>query len=39
MGAQAGGFLAQPPGLDGEPGLGIAGVSGAARGRTWDAIV
>lgn len=38
MGAQAGGFLAQPPGLDGEPGLGIAGVSGVARGRTWDAV-
>jgi hypothetical protein len=38
MGAQAGGFLAQPPGLDGEQGLGIAGISGVARGRTWDAV-
>jgi len=37
MGAQAGGFLAQPPGLDGEPGLGIPGVSGVPRGRSWDA--
>lgn len=39
MASQAGGFLAQPPGLDGEPGLGIAGISGAPRGRTWDAVV
>jgi hypothetical protein len=39
MGSQAGGFLAQPPGLDGEQRLGIAGISGAARGRTWDAVV
>ena len=39
MASQAGGFLAQPPGLDGDPGLGIAGVSGAPRGRTWDAVV
>jgi hypothetical protein len=39
MGAQAGGFLAQPPGLDGEQGLGIAGISGVPRGRTWDAVV
>jgi hypothetical protein len=38
MGAQAGGFLAQPPGFDGEPGLGIPGVSGVPRGRTWDAV-
>ena len=38
IGAQAGGFLAQPPGVDGEPGLGIAGVSGVPRGRTWDAV-
>lgn len=35
--AQAGGFVAQPPGLDGEPGLGIAGISGVSRGRVWDA--
>ena len=39
MGAQAGGFLAAPPGLDGEPGLGIAGISGVPRGKTWDAVV
>jgi hypothetical protein len=38
MGAQAGGFLAQPPGLDGEQRLGIAGISGVPRGRTWDAV-
>jgi hypothetical protein len=38
MSAQAGGFLAQPPGLDGDLGLGIPGVSGQPRGRTWDAV-
>ena len=38
MGAQAGGFLAQPPGLEGAEGLGIAGISGVPRGRTWDAV-
>ncbi len=38
MDAHAGGLLAQPPGLGGEPGLGIAGISGAPRGRTWDAV-
>lgn len=38
MGAQAGGFLAQPPGLEGELGLGIPGVSGVPRGRTWDVV-
>jgi hypothetical protein len=38
MGAQAGGFLAQPPDLDGSSGLGIPGFSGVARGRTWDAV-
>ena len=37
-GAQAGGFLAQPQGLDGELGLGIPGVSGVPRGRTRDVI-
>jgi hypothetical protein len=37
-GAQAGGLLAQPPGLDGEPGLGIPGISGVQRGRSWDAV-
>jgi hypothetical protein len=39
MASQAGGFLAQPPGLAGEPGLGIAGISGVPRGKTWDAVV
>ncbi len=38
MGANAGGFLATPPGLDGDPGLGIAGISGVGQGRTWDAV-
>jgi hypothetical protein len=38
MGAQAGGLLATPPGLDGEPGLGIPGISGVPRGRTWDVV-
>ena len=38
MASQAGGLLAQPPGLDGDPGLGIAGVTGVSRGRTWDAV-
>lgn len=38
-GAQAGGFLAVPPSLDGQPGLGIAGISGVPRGKTWDAVV
>src|SRR5437879_2686316 len=36
--AQVGGFLAQPPGLDGEPSLGVAGITGIPRGRTWDAV-
>lgn len=36
--AQAGGYLARPLGLDGAQGLGIAGVSGVPRGRTWDAV-
>jgi hypothetical protein len=36
-GAQAGGVLAQPPNLDGSPGLGIPGISGVPRGSTWDA--
>jgi len=39
MNAQSGGFLATPPGLDGDPGLGIAGVSGAPRSSEWDAVV
>jgi hypothetical protein len=36
--AQAGGFIAQPPGLDGDPGLGAAGIVGVPRGRTWDLV-
>ena len=38
MDTQAGGFLAQSPGLAGELELGIPGVSGVPRGRTWDVI-
>jgi hypothetical protein len=37
--AQAGGLLATPPDLLGESGLGIAGVTGIPRARTWDAAV
>lgn len=37
--ADAGGLLARPPGLDGEPTLGLAGIHGVPRGRTWDAVV
>jgi hypothetical protein len=36
--AHVGGFLTVPPGLDGEPGLGLAGVHGVPRARTWDAV-
>jgi hypothetical protein len=37
--AQAGGFLTTPPGWDGKPTLGIAGISGAPRARgEWDAL-
>jgi hypothetical protein len=39
MNAQAGGFLANPPGFGGDPGLGIAGITGAPRPREWDAVV
>ena len=39
MNAQAGGFLATPPGLDGSPGLGIAGITGIARPSRWQAVV
>jgi len=38
MRAQAGGFLATPPGFEGESGLGIPGFSGAPRAREWDAV-
>lgn len=37
--ANVGGFLSTPPGLDGEPGLGLVGIHGVPRGRTWDAVV
>jgi hypothetical protein len=36
--ANVGGFLSGPPGLDGEPGLGLAGVHGVPGCRTWDAV-
>ena len=39
MNAQAGGFLAAPPGLDGSMGLGIPGVSGVPQPSRWDAVV
>jgi hypothetical protein len=39
MNADAGGFLAQPPGWEGSPGLGIAGIHGVPRARTWDVVV
>jgi hypothetical protein len=38
MHAQAGGFLSATPGLDGEPGTGLAGIHGVPRGRTWDVV-
>lgn len=39
LGASAGGSPAEPPSVDGVPGLGIPGVSGVPRGRSWDAAV
>ena len=39
MNAQAGGFLATPPGFDGSSGLGIVGITGIARPSRWDAVV
>lgn len=36
--AQAGGFLATPPGFEREIGLGIAGIHGDPRPRMWDAV-
>jgi hypothetical protein len=39
MNAQAGGFLATPPGFEWETGLGIAGIHGSPRPRIWDAVV
>jgi hypothetical protein len=39
MNAQAGGFLAAPPGLDGSPGLGIVGITGIARPARWEAVL
>jgi hypothetical protein len=38
MHANIGGFLTQPPGLDGEPGLGLVAIHGVPRARTWDAV-
>jgi hypothetical protein len=37
--ASAGGYLSALPGLDGEPGLGLVGIHGVPRGRTWDTVV
>ena len=37
--ANLAGFLGRPPGLDGDLGLGLAGIHGVPRGKTWDAIV
>jgi hypothetical protein len=36
--ANTGGFLAQPPGFDGQLGLGLVGIHGVPRARTWDAV-
>jgi len=38
LGAPAGGLLATPPGLDGDPGLGIPGVTGVPQAQEWDAV-
>lgn len=38
LNAQAGGFLAAPPGFERETGLGIAGIHGDPRPRMWDAV-
>ena len=39
MGAEAGGFLATPPGWDGNPGLGLTGFSGVPRPREWPPVI
>ena len=39
MHANVGGFLTQPPGLDGEPGLGLVAIHGVPRARPWDVVV
>ena len=39
MNAQAGGFLAEPPNLLGEPTLGLPAIHGVSRPRRWDAVV
>lgn len=38
MHAQSGGFLAQPPGLEGQLGLGLVGIHGVPRAHAWDAV-
>jgi hypothetical protein len=38
MHAQSGGFLARTPGLGGNLGLGLVGIHGVPRARTWDAV-
>jgi hypothetical protein len=35
----AGALPGRPPGLFDDPGLGIAGITGVPRGKTWDAVV
>lgn len=37
MNANISGFLTQPPGFDGEAGLGLVGIHGVPRARAWDA--
>jgi len=38
LNAQAGGFLATPPGFERETGLGIAAIHGSPRPRMWDGV-
>jgi hypothetical protein len=38
MHAHAGGFLTQPPGLDGQLDLGLVAIHGVPRARLWDAV-
>jgi len=38
LNANVGGFLTAPPGIDGEPALGLVGIHGVPRARTWDAV-
>jgi hypothetical protein len=36
--ANIGGFLTQPPGFEGHPGLGLVAIHGVPRSRRWDAV-